>query len=83
MTDDSEQERNAKRMSVKYELLKAAFRIVPFQKIMAKPYDQLMKIFKTADAKPNIPALTDPELTFETITVDRSPVLIRGSAARA
>ncbi len=35
------------------------------------------------DKKPNIPALTDPELTFETITVDRSPVLIRGSAARA
>ena len=47
MTGDFEQERNAKRMSVKYELLKAAFRIVPFQKIMANPYDQLMKIFKT------------------------------------
>ena len=76
MTGDFEQERNAKRMSVKYELLKAVFRIVPFQKIMAKPYDQLMKIFKTADANPSIPALSDPELTFETITVDRSPVLM-------
>ena len=63
-------------MSVKYELLKKAFRIIPVQKMMAKPYDDLMKLFKTAKAKPNIPALSDPDFEIETITVDSSPVLM-------
>ena len=52
-------------MSVKYELLKKAFRIIPVQKMMAKPYDDLMKLFKTAKAKPNIPALSDPDLKLK------------------
>ena len=63
-------------MSVKYELLKKAFRIIPVQKMMAKPYDDLMKLFKTAKAKPNIPVLSDPDFEIETITVDSSPVLM-------
>lgn len=34
-------------MSLKYSLAKAHFRIVFMQKIMAKPYDELMKRFGT------------------------------------
>lgn len=63
-------------MSVQYAMLKALFKIVPFQKIMAKPYDQLMKTFKTANARPDIPKFSDPDLLFETIYIDNQPVLI-------
>ena len=31
-------------MSLKYTILKTMFHIIPIQKIMAKPYDELMKI---------------------------------------
>lgn len=62
-------------MSVKYTVLKAMFRIVPMQKIMAKPYEELTKLFHTETAKPSIPNLSDPELTFETRMVGNSPVL--------
>lgn len=63
-------------LSVQYALLKALFKIVPFQKIMAKPYDQLMKTFRTAEAKPDIPKLSDPDLSFETTYIDDQPVLM-------
>lgn len=63
-------------MSFQYILIKGIFKIIPFQKIMAEPYDQLMKIFKTANANPEIPKLSDPELLFDTIYVDSQPVLM-------
>lgn len=47
-------------MSLKYTILKTMFHIIPIQKIMAKPYDELMKMFHTAEAKPSIPQLKDP-----------------------
>ena len=62
-------------MSLKYTILKTIFHIIPIQQIMAKPYDELMKTFHTAEAKPSIPHLKDPELTFQTHTVGDSPVL--------
>lgn len=63
-------------MSIQYSLIKIVFKIIPFQKIMAKPYDQLMKTFKTDKAKPNIPKLSDPEFSFQTEIIDDSPVLM-------
>lgn len=62
-------------MSLKYTLVKAVFHIVPMQKVMAKPYEELIKKFKTKDAKPEIPNLSDAELTFETKMVGGFPVL--------
>lgn len=62
-------------MSLKYIILKAMFHIIPMQKIMAKPYDELTKLFHTADAKPSIPRLEDPELTFQTHMAENFPVL--------
>lgn len=62
-------------MSFKYSAIKAIFHILPVQQMMAKPYPELMKLFHTEDAKPNIPPLTDPELNFETLWVGDSPVL--------
>lgn len=62
-------------MSVKYTILKAMFHIIPIQKFMAKPYDELMKMFHTAEAKPSIPELKDPELTVQTHKVEKFPVL--------
>lgn len=62
-------------MSVKYTILKTMFHIIPIQKFMAKPYDELMKMFHTAEAKPSIPELKDPELTFRTHRVENFPVL--------
>lgn len=35
-------------MSAKYELIKETARIIPFQKIMAEPYEKLLKAFHTA-----------------------------------
>lgn len=51
------------------------FHIIPMQKMMAKPYDELLKMFHTAEAKPVIPELKDPELTFQTHKVESFPVL--------
>ncbi len=62
-------------MSIKYTILKTIFHIVPVQRMMAKPYDELMKLFKTAEAKPVIPELKDPELKVETQMVKEFPVL--------
>ena len=62
-------------MSAKYTFLKTIFCIIPMQKIMAKPYDELIKLFKTEQAKPLIPKLSDPELDFATCMVDNCPVL--------
>ena len=62
-------------MSVKYTIIKAAFRILPVQQMMAKPYEDLLKMFKTADAKPKIPRLENPDFTVETCTVREFPVL--------
>ena len=61
-------------MSVKYAILKKVARLANFQKIMAQPYTKLQGTFKTANAVPNIPALQDPELTFETRTLCGQPV---------
>ena len=62
-------------MSLKYTIIKAIFHIVPVQQMMAKPYDELIKMFHTAEAKPSIPQLKDSELTFETHKIGKSPVL--------
>ncbi len=62
-------------MSVKYTVLKRVARLANFQKIMAQPYSKLQETFKTARAVPKIPALQDPDLTFETLTVCGQPVL--------
>lgn len=62
-------------MSAKYAIIKKAARIINFQKIMAQPYSKLQETFKTASAVPKIPALQDPEFTFETETLCGQPVL--------
>ena len=62
-------------MSLKYSIIKTMFHIIPMQKMMAKPYDELLKMFHTAEAKPVIPELKDPELTFQTHKVESFPVL--------
>lgn len=62
-------------MSLKYSILKTMFHIIPMQKIMAKPYAELMKMFHTAEAKPSIPQLKDPEFTFQTHKIENFPVL--------
>ena len=62
-------------MSLKYSIIKTMFHIIPIQKVMAKPYDELLKTFHTAEAKPSIPELKDPEFTFQTHKVDGFPVL--------
>ena len=62
-------------MSLKYSIIKTMFHIIPIQKVMAKPYDELLKTFHTAEAKPSIPELKDPEFTFQTHKVDNFPVL--------
>ena len=38
-------------MSIKYSILKGTFHILPVQRMMAKPYDELIKMFKTTKAK--------------------------------
>ncbi len=40
-------------MSLKYTIIKRLFHIIPIQKVMAKPYDELTKTFHTAEAKPS------------------------------
>lgn len=62
-------------MSVKYTIIKAVFRILPVQQMMAKPYENLLKMFKTADAKPKIPRLENPDFTAETCVVQNFPML--------
>lgn len=62
-------------MSVKYTAIKGAVRLLNVQSIMAKPYVELIKLFKTADAVPDIPQLSDPELEIETFEVNGQPVL--------
>lgn len=62
-------------MSLKYTIIKAIFHIVPVQRMMAKPYDELIKMFHTVEAKPSIPKLKDSELTFATHQVGKSSVL--------
>lgn len=62
-------------MSIKYSILKTIFHIIPVQRMMAKPYDELIKMFKTETAKPVIPRLRDPEFTTEIRMVGKSPVL--------
>ncbi|MBU5429757.1 alpha/beta hydrolase [Kineothrix sp. MSJ-39] len=62
-------------MSVKYTIIKTMFHIIPMQKMMAKPYDELMKMFHTAEAKPSIPKLKDPEFIFRTHKIEAFPVL--------
>lgn len=62
-------------MSVKYTLIKKVIAIINVQKIMAQPYDNLQRIFKTAKAQPNIPKLSDPELDFLVFKINGFPVL--------
>ena len=62
-------------MSLKYTIIKTLFHIIPIQNVMAKPYDELLKTFHTAQATPSIPQLKDAELTFETHSVEHFPVL--------
>lgn len=62
-------------MSIKYSIIKTMFHILPMQRMMAKPYDELLKLFKTTEAKPLIPKLKDSELAFDTHMIGESPVL--------
>lgn len=62
-------------MSLKYTILKTMFHIIPMQKLMAKPYDELIKMFHTTEAKPSIPRLKDPDLAFQTHEIENFPVL--------
>lgn len=62
-------------MSLKYSIIKTLFHIIPIQKVMAKPYDELLKTFHTAEMTPSIPALKDQEMTFQTHQVEGFPVL--------
>ena len=62
-------------MSLKYTIIKTLFHIIPIQQMMAKPYDELMKMFHTAEAKPSIPQLKDPEFTYQTHRIENYPVL--------
>lgn len=62
-------------MSIKYTFIKKIIAIINVQKIMAQPYDNLQKIFKTAKAQPNIPKLSDPELDFSVFEINGFPVL--------
>ena len=62
-------------MSLKYTVIKTMFYIIPMQKIMAKPYEELVKLFHTEEARPSIPDLKDAELTFQTHKVENFPVL--------
>ena len=62
-------------MSIKYSIIKKVFHVLPVQRMMAKPYDELIKMFKTAEAKPVIPKMEDPELIISTRMVGESPVL--------
>ena len=62
-------------MSIKYSIIKGLFHIIPMQRMMAKSYDELIKLFKTREAKPVIPELKDQTLTFETHQVKGCPVL--------
>ena len=43
--------------------------------MLAKPYNELAKMFKSAQAKPKIPTLKDPELTASIHMAGNSPVL--------
>ena len=47
-------------MSLKYSFLKGLFRLAGAQKLMAKPYDELLRRFKTEQAKPQLPKRADP-----------------------
>lgn len=62
-------------MSVKYTLIKGVFHVVPMQKMMAMPYEKLMEKFKTKQAVPNIPKLSDQALDFSVSKVSGCPVL--------
>ena len=62
-------------MSVKYSFLKGAFRLVGTQKIMAQPYDELMKFFKTSKKPPDIPKLSDNTLDIKKFKINESHVL--------
>lgn len=62
-------------MSIKYSIIKVIFHILPMQRMMAKPYGELIKLFKTEAATPSIPRLQDPDLTIQTRQVGESPVL--------
>ena len=62
-------------MSIKYSVLKGLFRVVPMQKIMMRPYDALLKLFKTAKMTPRIPNQTDADFDFEVKQFNDHPAL--------
>ncbi len=61
-------------VSVKYRFMKELFRLVGVQRIMAQPYDKLLKFFKTSNP-PKIPKLSDNALDIKQFKIDNSPVL--------
>lgn len=62
-------------MSFKYSVLKKVFGLINTQKMMSQPYDKLIRLFKSRDAKPDIPKLSDSELDFKVFRVNDFPVL--------
>lgn len=62
-------------MSMKYAFLKGLFRIVPVQKIMSKPYNELLRMFKTEKMEPKIPELSDSDFDCEVRQFNEHPAL--------
>ena len=62
-------------MSVKYEVLKALVRAVDLKKRWNMPVEELLDNRRKANAKNRIPALHDPEMVIDRITVNGSPVV--------
>ena len=63
-------------MSLKYALLRKAFRILGMQRRMARPYGELVNMFGSDRAVPEIPLLKKDGYDFETRTVSDHPVLL-------
>lgn len=63
-------------MSIEYQLLKKSARLLHLQKLMALPYDQLMRLFGTKRRIPVIPCVDEPDLKGSICMIGSSPVLL-------
>ena len=63
-------------MTIKYYLLKTAFRLIRFKRIFGKPNEQLLKEARRINRRNSIPVLKDRSFEFETIRIDGCPVLV-------
>ncbi|MGN0655683.1 MAG: alpha/beta hydrolase [Ruminiclostridium sp.] len=62
-------------MSVKYTFLKSVVRMLHVNKMMAEPYDELKRKFKTGKKSPAIPHLTDDEMEICVLKICDNPTL--------